>query len=367
MSQLALQHQAINLGQGFPDFDMSPELVDEVYAAMRNGQNQYAHMAGLPVLREKIAQKTLQLYGRTVNPETEVTITPGATYALYTALTTVLQPGDEVIFFEPAYDSYIPNITANGGIPIPVPLQFPDYSIDWQLVRDQVTDKTRVILINTPHNPTGTLLNEQDLLQLQELTRDTNILVISDEVYEHLVFDGLQHQSVSRFPELAARSFIVSSFGKTYHCTGWKMGYCIAPAYLMAEFRKMHQFNAFSVNTPMQAGIAAYLDNTAAYLQLGNLMQQKRDYFATLLQDTAFEPLPSHGSYFQCFRYRSISDLDDRSFATQLTREYGVASIPLSAFYQDGTDHHVIRFCFAKQEATLKAAAERLHRLERIA
>jgi len=363
MSQLALQHNAINLGQGFPDFAMNERLISLVHEAMINGQNQYTHMNGLPLLRERISNKIKLLYGTDVDADTQITVTPGGTYAIYTAFTTILQPGDEVILFEPAYDSYIPNIVVNGARPVRIPMQFPSYSIYWEEVKRKVNTKTRAIIINSPHNPTGTVLSKDDLMQLQSIVSDTNIIVISDEVYEHLVYDGMQHESVLKYPELMKRSFVCFSFGKTYNCTGWKMGYCIAPEALMSEFRKVHQFNAFSTNTPMQAGLAMMLEDRDAYLSLSPAMQQKRDYFLSLMKTTPFEPLTCHGSYFQCYSYRNFSNENDAQLAIRLTKEAGVASIPVSVFYNENTDNKVLRFCFAKKEATLAEAAERLKRL----
>ena len=360
MSQLAAEHKAVNLGQGFPDFDMDPELAEMVNRAMRDGMNQYVHMAGLPLLRERLAEKANKLYGAKIDAGTEITITPGGTYAIYTALTTVLQPGDEVIVFEPGYDSYIPNIEINGAVPVLIPLQFPAYNIPWDEVRQKITPRTKMIMINSPHNPTGSVLSGDDMKQLEEITTGTNIFILSDEVYEHLIFDGISHQSILRYPELFSRSFVCFSFGKTYHCTGWKMGYCMAPKKLMDEFRKVHQFNCFSVNTPMQVGLAGYLENAEAYLSLGMFMQQKRDHFQTLMAQTPFTPIPSHGSYFQCYGYEKITDEGDKDFAKRLTKEAGVATIPVSAFYRSGKDDKVLRFCFAKKEETLEMAVEKL-------
>ncbi len=363
MSQLALECNAINLGQGFPDFAMNERLIQLVHEAMQKGQNQYTHMNGLPLLRESISNKVKHLYNANINADTQITVVPGATYAIYTAFTTILQPGDEVIVFEPAYDSYIPNIIVNGAKPIRISLQFPSFTIDWDDVRKKINGKTRAIIINSPHNPTGTVLSKDDLLQLQSIVTNTNIIVISDEVYEHLVFDGLQHESVLKYPELMRRSFVCFSFGKTYSCTGWKMGYCIAPELLMHEFRKIHQFNAFCTNTPMQAGLALMLKDADAYLSLSNIMQQKRDYFLSLMQTTPFEPLTCHGSYFQCYSYKNFSNENDAQLAIRLTKEAGVASIPASVFYTDKTDNKVLRFCFAKKEATLAEAAARLQKI----
>lgn len=360
MSQLAVEYQAVNLGQGFPDFPIHEGLIDLVHKAMQSGHNQYVHMNGLPLLRQRLAEKAAQLYNATINPDTQITITPGGTYAIYTALTTVLQPGDEVIVFEPAYDSYIPNIEINGAVPILIPLQFPDYSIPWDVVKAKITPKTRVIMINSPHNPTGAVLTAADMLQLQAITTNTNILILSDEVYEHLIFDDITHQSVLRYPELMERSFVCFSFGKTYHCTGWKLGYCMAAPDLMKEFRKVHQFNCFTCDTPKQVALAEYLTHADAYLSLGKFIQQKRDYFRQLMKDTAFECIPSHGSYFECYRYQNISNMADKDFAIHLTKNFGVATIPVSSFYKHGEDNSVIRFCFAKKEATLEMAVEKL-------
>jgi len=363
MSSLAAQHQAINLGQGFPDFAMSEALTALVNQAMNNGHNQYVHMAGLPALRERLAEKIANLYGTTISADTDITITPGGTYAIYTALTTVLQPGDEVIVFEPAYDSYIHNITINGAVPVLVPLTYPNYTIDWQLVQQKITPRTKMIMLNTPHNPTGSVLGEADIEQLRALVNNTGIFILSDEVYEHLIFEGKPHLSMLRYPDLLERSFICFSFGKTYHCTGWKLGYCVAPAPLMNEFRKVHQFNCFTCNSPMQYALAEFLQHKEHYLQLGQFMQAKKDYLQTLMGQTRFKALPSYGSYFQLYSYADISDENESDFAVRLTKELGVATIPVSAFYQNGKDDKVLRFCFAKKETTLEAAVNRLIKL----
>jgi len=363
MSALATEYKAVNLGQGFPDFPMSPELTDLVASAMKAGYNQYMPMAGLMSLREGIAAKNEALYGALVNPDTEITITPGATYAIYTALTTILHPGDEVIVFEPAYDSYIPNIEVNGGKAVTIPLREKDFSIDWQKVKAAITSRTKAILINSPHNPTGTILTESDMNELMDLVEGTNIYIISDEVYEHLVYDGKKHQSVLCYPALWRRSFVCFSFGKTYSCTGWKLGYCIAPATLTAEFRKIHQFNAFTCNSPMQVALASFIRHPDHYLQLGAMMQERRDYFLNLMKESRFTFLPSHGSYFVCADYRNISEEDDFRFVQKLTKEAGVALIPISAFYQHKKISHTVRFCFSKKKETLEQAAERLIRL----
>ena len=360
MSQLAQQYNAVNLGQGFPDYEMDRALVDLVNKAMLDGVNQYVHMAGLLSLREKLAEKIFNLYGNQVNAGTDITITPGGTYAIYTALTTILQKGDEVIVFEPAYDSYIPNIEINGAVPVLVQLQFPGYSIPWDEVRSKLSSRTKAIIINSPHNPTGSVLREEDIVQLRKTVEGTDIFIISDEVYEHLVFDDLPHLSMLRYADLLERSFVCFSFGKTYNCTGWKLGYCVAPAKLMEEFRKVHQFNCFSCNSPAQAGIAAYLDYKEAYLNLGKVVQQKRDYFKGLMSQTAFKPLPSHGSYFQCYSYGAYSNEGDKEFALKLVERCGVVTIPVSVFYKNGKDDKVVRFCFAKKEETLRMAVDKL-------
>ena len=360
MSAMATQYKAINLGQGFPDFPMPAELVALVSEAMQNNFNQYAPMQGYTPLREVLAEKVQKLYGTVVSPDTQITITPGGTYAIYTSLTTVLQPGDEVIVFEPAYDSYIPNIIVNGAVPVLIDLKFPEYKIDWNEVRQRITKRTRMIMLNSPHNPTGSILSREDIAELQAIVKDTNILILSDEVYEHLVFDNIPHQSILRYPDLLERSFVCFSFGKVYHCTGWKLGYCIAGAELMKEFRKVHQFNCFSCHTPSQVALSKYLQNADSYLSLGLFLQRKRDYFQQLMQQTKFTPLPSYGSYFQCYTYGRISDEGDKDLAIRITKEYGVATIPVSAFYQSGKDNKVIRFCFAKKEETIAAAVERL-------
>ena len=363
MSALAAEHQAINLGQGFPDFPMNGELVSLVNKAMQDGYNQYVHMCGLPELRERLSEKMQDLYAAAIDPDTGITITPGGTYAIYTALTTVLQPGDEVIVFEPAYDSYIPNIEINGGIPVLIPLTYPDYTINWEAVKQKITPKTKMIMLNSPHNPTGSVLSESDIVQLRSIVKDTGIYILSDEVYEHLIFDELKHESMLRYPDLFERSFVCFSFGKVYHCTGWKMGYCVAPAGMMKEFRKVHQFNCFTCNSPIQYALTTFLKEKTHYLQLGAFLQKKRDYFEKLMAKTKFRALPSHGSYFQLYSYDSISAESEKEFAIRLTREYGVATIPVSAFYKNGEDNKVLRFCFSKQEATLEEAANRLIKL----
>jgi len=364
MSSLAAELGAVNLGQGFPDFPMSGKLIGLVDKAMRDGFNQYAHMHGLQSLREVLAGKIGFLYGTAIDPATQITITPGGTYAIYTALTTVLQPGDEVIVFEPAYDSYIPNIEINGAIPVRIPLSFPDYRIDWEEVRRRITPRTRMIMFNSPHNPTGAVLRENDITQLRALVKDSGIFIHSDEVYEHLIFDGVPHQSILRYPDLLQRSFVSFSFGKVYHCTGWKLGYSISSPDLMAEFRKVHQFNCFSCHTPSQVALAEFLTDRNSYLELSPFLQGRRDYFQDLMRATRFTPLPSYGSYFQLYKYDRISDESDIEFAIRITKEYGVAVIPVSAFYTEGKDDKVVRFCFAKKEETLQRAVERLIKIK---
>ena len=363
MSALAAEYNAINLGQGFPDFMMPPALTHLVNEAMQQGHNQYAHMNGLPLLRERIAEKIATLYGTNINPDTGITITPGGTYAIYTALTTVLQPGDEVIVFEPAFDSYLPNIEINGGKPVLIPLSFPDYAIDWDLVKQHITPNTKMIMLNTPHNPTGSVLGSGDIEQLRQIVKDTGIFILSDEVYEHLIYDGKKHESILRYPDLLERSFVCFSFGKTYHCTGWKLGYCIAPPQLMKEFRKVHQFNCFSCNSPVQYALATFILEQDHYLKLGTEVQQKRDYFQQLMGQTRFKALPSYGSYFQLYSYAAITDESENDFAIRLCKENGVACIPVSVFYKQETNKQVLRFCFVKNEQTLEAAVNRLMKL----
>ncbi len=362
MSKLAQDCGAINLSQGFPDFSAEDVLFERVGHWMRAGHNQYAPMAGVPALRVAIAAKVWALYGTDYDPEREITVTAGATQALFTAVAALVHPGDEVIVFEPVYDSYVPAIELAGGVVRRARLAAPDYRPDWAAVRTLVSPRTRMIMINTPHNPSGTVWSADDLRELAALTRDTGIVVVADEVYEHIVFDGLRHESVARYPELAARSVIVSSFGKTYHVTGWKVGYVLAPHELMAEFRKVHQFNVFTVNTPVQLALADYMVDTSRYLDLAGFYQAKRDAFRAGLAHTGFELLPCTGTYFQTARYAAISDAPDTEFVQWLTREVGVAAIPLSAFFGDGRDERVIRFCFAKRDETLAAAFERLGR-----
>ncbi len=363
MSRLATEHQAINLGQGFPDYPMSRELTGLVAKAMNEDYNQYSPMPGWMPLREAIAEKSALLYGASLNPDTDITITPGGTYAIYTALTTILQQGDEVIVFEPAYDSYIPNIEVNGAKAVTISLVYPDYHIDWEAVKAAVTPRTKAIILNSPHNPTGSVIRERDIESLRKLVADSGLFIISDEVYEHLIFDGIPHLSMLRYPDLLERSFVCFSFGKTYHCTGWKLGYCIAPAAMTTEFRKVHQFNCFSCFTPAQVALAEFLKNKEAYLSLSAEMQERRDYFKQLMQETRFSMQESYGSYFICGTYERISDEPDKDLAIRLTKEFGVATIPVSVFYRSGKDDHVLRFCFSKKKETLEAAVEKLIRI----
>jgi methionine transaminase len=363
MSKLAAECGAINLSQGFPDFQADPSLFEATLRAMCDGRNQYPPMTGMPELRTAIADKVDALYGTRYDEEQEITVTAGATQAIFTAIAAFVRAGDEVIVFEPVYDSYVPAIEAVGGKAVFSRLSFPDYQPDWDSVRTLITQRTRMIIINSPHNPTGSLLEAEDLDALAELTRNSDIVVLSDEVYEHIVFDGARHASVAAHAELAARSIVASSFGKTYHITGWKIGYVLAPGTLMAEFRKVHQFNVFTVNTPCQLGIAEYMHDAAHHLGLAAFYEKKRDFFRAQLAGSRFELLPSRGTYFQLARYSAVSDRPDREFAHWMTREVGVAVIPVSAFYQDGHDEHVVRFCFAKQETTLAAAGEKLRRV----
>ena len=363
MSKLAEEYKAINLSQGFPDYECDPKLADLVSGAMKGGLNQYAPMAGLPALRTLIAEKTNRLYGSQYHPDTEVTVTAGGTQAIFTALSAFINAGDEVIIFEPAYDSYAPAVRLLGGLVKPFELAPPEYEIDWEMVKKLFTANTKMIILNSPQNPTGCILSEKDIKSLIKLTKNTDILILSDEVYEHIIFDGKKHQSVALHPELRERSFLVASFGKLLHTTGWKLGYCLAPEKLMKEFRKVHQYNVFSVNTPMQAGVATYLQDPETYTGLADFFQQKRDLFRALLSETRFKLLPCNGSYFQCVDYGHIDDIKDTEMAERLVREFGVASIPVSAFYTKRTDHQVLRFCFAKKQETLEKAVEKLMNL----
>jgi methionine transaminase len=363
MSALAQQHGAVNLGQGFPDFDCDPGLVAAVNRAMSTGLNQYPPMPGVPALREAVSTKIATRYGHCYDPGSEITITAGATQAIFTALLAIVHPGDEVIVLEPCYDSYAPNIELAGGSVVRVPLTPGSFRPDFDLIRAALSPRTRALIINTPHNPSATVWSDADMQALAALLEGTEVLLISDEVYEHMVFDGQAHQSVARFPALAARSFIVSSFGKTYHVTGWKVGYVAAPAAFTAEFRKVHQFNVFTVNTPVQHGLAAFMADPAPYLELPAFYQRKRDLFRAGLSGSGFKLLPSQGSYFQCVDYSALSEQDDAAFCEWLTREIGVAAIPLSAFYAEGSPAPIVRFCFAKKDETLQLALDKLARL----
>jgi methionine aminotransferase len=359
MSALANEYGAVNLGQGFPDFQMSEELISLVDEAMKDGHNQYAPMPGFTPLREIIAQKIATLYNNPVN-RNEITITPGATYAIYCSLTAILHPDDEVIVMQPNYDSYIPNIRVNGAKEVLVDLDLPGYTVNWEKVRAAVTPKTKAIILNSPHNPTASVLSQNDIEQLRKIVAGTNIFIVSDEVYEHIVFDGAPHQSILRYPDLYERSFVCFSFGKVFHCTGWKLGYCVAPPGLTKEFIRIHQFNAFSTHSPTQVALAKYLKNVEAYNGLSAFYQQKRDYFVEMMKQTKFDLLHSSGSFFVCGSYGRISDEGDKDFCVRLTKEAGVTMIPVSAFYQSGKDDKVVRFCFGKNEETLERAVEKL-------
>ncbi|MCX7176899.1 MAG: pyridoxal phosphate-dependent aminotransferase [Proteobacteria bacterium] len=364
MSRMAVEHGAINLSQGFPDFSSPPRLLDRVTHHMAAGHNQYAPMPGVLPLREAIAEKIESLYAARYDAEDEITVTAGATQAIFTAITACVRPGDEVIVFAPVYDSYVPSIVLNGGKAIYATLRFPDFRPDWDEVRALITPRTRMIIINTPHNPSGAVWADTDLAALEALVRDTDIIVVADEVYEHVVFDGVRHQSVARYPGLRERSFVVSSFGKTYHITGWKVAYCYAPKALMAEFRKAHQFVVFVVNHPVQLALADFMREQPRFAPgLAEFYQAKRDFFRSQLEGSRFQPLPCGGTYFQLARYADISDEPDTLFAQRLTREHGVAVIPVSVFYPRGDDHRIVRFCFAKSEEMLAAAGELLRKV----
>ena len=358
MSRLAADHKAVNLSQGFPDFHTHPDLIGLVRRFMDEGLNQYAPMQGVPALTEQIARKIQFLYGANIDPETEVTITSGGTEALYAAITAVVHPGDQVIVVEPAFDSYVPAIQLNQGVPVFVPMTFPGYAVDWERLAAAVTSKTRLIILNSPHNPTGTALDADDMAALQSIAARHDFYILSDEVYEHIIFDGQRHESMLRYPDLAGRSFVIGSFGKTYHTTGWKIGYCVAPKALSGEFRKVHQFLTFASNTPIQHAYAEFMQRRELYTGLADFYQEKRDKFLRLMQGSRFSPLPCAGTYFQMMDYSQISDEPDVDFARRMTVEYGVAAIPPSVFYHDRQDHKVLRFCFAKQDETLEQAAE---------
>jgi methionine aminotransferase len=360
MTQLAAEHGAINLSQGFPDFDVSPELIDRVVHYMRRGCNQYAPMPGVAALREAIAAKTSDLYGAVYDPDSEITVTSGATEAVFATIAAVVHAGDEVIIIEPAYDAYEPAVRLNGGQPVFVPLTYPGYRMDWEKLRRAVSDRTRLLIVNSPHNPSGSVLTADDLAQLKKLVADSNTLILSDEVYEHILFDGRRHESLARDPALRRRSFVVSSFGKTYHATGWKIGYCLAPRALSSELRKIHQYLTFASNTPIQMALADYMQSSADHLELGDFYQRKRDLFVGSLGPSRLRPLPCEGTYFLMVDYAAVSDEPDTRFARRLTTEVGVAAIPPSVFYHGGDDHRVLRLCFAKSEATLRAAAQKL-------
>lgn len=363
MSALANEHKAINLSQGFPDFEISPRLIDLVHKYMKKGKNQYAPMTGIPELREQIANKVELLYGIKYDFQKEINITAGATQALHTAISAIVSEGDEVIVFEPAYDSYVPVVKMNGGVVKFAELKLPDYHIDWNEVKKLITNHTRMIIINSPHNPTGSILKHDDLKNLEKLTHDSDIIVLSDEVYEHLIYDNVKHESVCQYPGLMERSFVVGSFGKTFHATGWKMGFVLAPENLMDEFRKVHQFVVFACNTPVQYAIAEYMKDRTVYDNLCNFYQKKRDYFTGLIRNSRFNIIPSCGTYFQLLDYSRITAETEVEFAIRMTREFKLASIPVSVFYHNNTDNKVLRFCFAKREKTLDKAAEILCRI----
>lgn len=363
MSALASEKGAVNLGQGFPDFDCDPRLVDAVSKAMQGGLNQYPSMLGVAELRQAVSDKVSSLYGHRYDPVSEITITAGATQAILTIILAIVNPGDEVIVLEPCYDSYVPNIELAGGKVVRVPLTPHSFRPDFDKISAALTPRTRALIINSPHNPSGMVWTREEMLKLQEILAPTEVLLISDEVYEHMVFDGRAHESAASFPTLAARSFIVSSFGKTYHVTGWKVGYVAAPAALTAEFRKVHQFNVFTVNTPVQHGLASYMADPRPYLDLPAFYSAKRDLFRQGLETTRFRMLPGEGTYFQCVDISAVSDLSEVEFCKWLTTEIGVAAIPLSVFYGDGFDQRVVRFCFAKRDETLRTALQRLSKL----
>lgn len=363
MSALAEEKEAINLSQGFPDFDISPELISRVNYYMKKGRNQYAPMTGVPQLRKAISDKVEKDHGLRYDPDKEINITAGATQALYTAIAALVRENDEVVIFEPAYDAYAPAVEIHGGRVKFIRMEMPGFRINWEQVARVINSSTRMIIINSPHNPTGSVLGDEDLKELEKITRNTGIIILSDEVYEHLIYDGKTHESVCRYPELAKRSLAIGSFGKTFHATGWKIGYVLAPENLMREFRKIHQWVVFAVNTPVQLAIADFLKDEQNYKQLPGFYQQKRDLFLDLIKESRFKAVPSYGTYFQCLDYSDITEESDMGFATRLTGEYGIASIPLSPFYQHGDDNHILRFCFAKHEKTLKKAAEILCRI----
>ncbi len=360
MSEMANEYRAINLSQGFPDFQVSERLIELVYQQMMYGKNQYAPMPGIMPLREKIAEKVFESFNHQYNPETEITITAGATEALYATISAVIQEDDEVIILEPAYDSYVPAIRMNGGTPIFLQMKLPDYKVDWNELNKAITQRTRMIIINTPHNPSGMVFTHEDMERLQKAVLSSKILILSDEVYEHIIFDGVAHQSVARYPQLIERSIIVGSFGKTFHTTGWKTGFCLAPAEITKEIRKIHQFMVYAVNTPIQYAVSLFMDHKEEIAKLPTLFQEKRDLFLSMLKGSSYKFTPSHGTYFQVLDYSDISQDNDMEFAEKLTKEFGIASIPMSAFYTNKPKLHLLRFCFAKSDDTLKRAVERL-------
>lgn len=363
MSALAREHSAINLSQGFPDFPISRKLIELVYKYMQKDHNQYAPMTGIPELREQIALKIEKLYQASYDPEKEINITAGATQAIHTVIASIIRDDDEVIVFEPAYDAYVPLVKLHGGAVKYAKLKLPDYSINWQDVKKLISSRTRMIILNSPHNPTGSVLKPADLKELEKITRNSDIIILSDEVYEHLIFDAIRHESVCCYPELARRSFIVGSFGKTFHATGWKMGYVLAPENLMNEFRKVHQFVVFACNTPIQYALAEFLTDSTNYEDLGKFYQRKRDFFLKQIEGSKFKVIPSHGTYFQLLDYSAITDEPEQEFALRMTREHKLASIPVSVFYHEKINNNVLRFCFAKEESTLEKAAEILCRI----
>lgn len=363
MSKMALDHNAINLSQGFPDFPVSEELVELIYANMRAGHNQYAPMPGAPALKQSIAKVVTETYGRSTDPDTEIIVTAGGTEALYSTIAAFIRQGDEVIILDPAYDSYDPSVRLNGGVPVHINLVAPSFEVPWDLLRSRITKNTKAIMINTPHNPTGSVMSEADMKMLEQIAIEYDLIVISDEVYERLIFEGKQHQSVLKFPELSKRSVACFSFGKTFHATGWKVGYTVAPPHLTSEIRKTHQFITFAVNTPVQLAIGTYLQNPVNYINLGKFYQAKRDFFLKEIKGSSFEPLPCYGSYFQLLSYKNISQRPELEMAEWMTKEHKVASIPVSVFYKDGTNQHLLRFCFAKREETLEKAAKILRNL----
>lgn len=363
MTQWAIKHDAINLSQGFPDFDTYPELISLVEKYMREGHNQYAPMQGVLPLREQIAAKVYDTYGAQYNPATEITVTSGATESIFAAISALVQTDDEVIIFEPAYDAYAPIVQLNGGIPVFLQLNFPDYAIDWNEFENAVSSQTKLVILNYPHNPTGAVLTQEDITQLSRIVENTRAFIVSDEAYEHIIFDGLQHESMAGHPQLARRSFVICSFGKTYHTTGWKIGYCLAPEILSSELQKIHQYLTFASNTPIQMAYAEFMQKKELYLNLPGFYQQKRDLFLDLIAESRFRPLPCKGTYYQMLDYSQISDEPDLDFAKRLTAEHGVAAIPPSALYHQKDDHKVLRFCFAKKSETLESAAEKLCRI----